>query len=290
MIFTVSHLTRYAYARPVDLGTHLLHLQPRTLPNQRVIETQLIPTPAPSRITHGEDCFGNAITWMFVDTPHPRFAVTMQARVDVTAPAWPAPHETPNWEAVSQAAFAGGRAYQAAEFLFPSHKVPATPEASDYAKQSFTPNRPILAALLDLNDRINRDFKFRGGATTVNTPIKQVLAQRAGVCQDFSHLMIAGLRGMGLPARYVSGYIRTKPPPGQPRRIGADQSHAWVSAWLGPEHGWIDLDPTNGITIADEHVTLGWGRDYSDVSPICGVILGGGRHTVSVSVDLDALQ
>jgi transglutaminase-like putative cysteine protease len=288
MTYAVSHVTRYVYSRPVDLGAHLIHLLPRPLPSQRILAASLVPVPLPGRVEHGHDCFGNETSWMFLDVPHPRFEVTLTARVAVQAGRAPAPAETPAWQEVSYAAFGGGQAgFDAAEFLFESPMAVAVPEARDYAERSFPDRRPILEALLDLNARIRRDFAFRAGVTTVNTPVRQVLAQRAGVCQDFSHLMIAGLRSIGLPARYVSGYIRTRPPPGQVRRRGADQSHAWVGCWLGPEHGWIDLDPTNGIVVAEEHVVLGWGRDYSDVSPICGVILGGGSHSVSVSVDLE---
>jgi len=291
MIFAVHHRTRYAYGTPVDLGAHLLHLLPRSLPWQRVIRATLTPDPAPSKRLSGTDCFGNLIDWMFLDTPHPSFEVNLQATVEVTGRPLADPAETPAWEAVSRAAFGGGAAgYEAAEFLFDSPRVGLIAEARDYAEKSFPDGRPILEGVLDFNARIRRDFAFRAGVTTINTPVRQVLAQRAGVCQDFSHLMIAGLRGLGLPARYVSGYIRTKPPPGQKRRRGADQSHAWVGAWLGPDHGWVDIDPTNGIVVSEEHVVLGWGRDYSDVSPICGVILGGGKHSVSVGVDLEPAE
>ncbi len=278
MIYAVHHRTHYTYGSPVDLGVHLLHLHPRTLSWQRVIRTSLTPAPAPSRIIGGTDCFGNDVCWMFLDSPHPEFEVNLEAVVEVTAPAVPAPDETPAWEAVSRAAFGGGPdGFAAAEFLFDSPMVTMVPEARDYAAKSFPESRPILEAVLDLNARIRRDFAFRGGVTTVNTPVRQVLAQRAGVCQDFSHLMIAGLRGIGLP-------------PGQTRRRGADQSHAWVGCWLGPRHGWVDVDPTNGIVVAEEHVVLGWGRDYGDISPIFGVILGGGKHTVSVGVDLEPAE
>ena len=140
--------------------------------------------------------------------------------------------------------------------------------------------------LLALNARIFRDFRFRSGATSISTPVSEVLARREGVCQDFTHLMLCGLRGLGLPARYMSGYIRTRPPPGQQRRIGADQSHAWVSAWLGVNRGWVDLDPTNDVMVSTEHVALGWGRDFSDISPLRGIILGGGRHSLHVGFDL----
>ena len=165
--------------------------------------------------------------------------------------------------------------------------APLDPEAGAYAAPSFPPGRPVLAGLRDLMGRIRREFAFRAGVTTIATPVAKVLQLRAGVCQDFTHLMIAGLRCLGLPARYVSGYIRTRPPPGAVRRRGADQSHAWVGAWLGPEHGWVDVDPTNNLIVSDEHVVLGWGRDFGDVSPVRGVILGGGRHSLTVAVDVE---
>jgi transglutaminase-like putative cysteine protease len=288
MIYAVHHRTKYTYGTPVDLGAHLLHLHPRSLPWQRVIASRLTADPVPSKTVGGTDCFGNDVCWMFVDVPHPTFEVSLEAKVEVTAPFVPEPQDTPAWEKVSHSAYAGGAGcLEAGEFLFDSPMVSIVPEARDYAAISFPAGRTILEGVLDMNARIRRDFAFRGGVTTVNTPVRQVLAQRAGVCQDFSHLMIAGLRGLGLPARYTSGYIRTKPPPGQKRRRGADQSHAWVGCWLGPEHGWVDVDPTNGIVVAEEHVVLGWGRDYGDVSPIFGVILGGGKHSVSVGVDLE---
>jgi transglutaminase-like putative cysteine protease len=287
MIYTVRHVTQYEYGDPVDLGAHLLHLRPRNLSWQTVLDASLTAIPAPARLDQGEDCFGNNVDWLYLDAPHPRFQVTLDARVDVGAPKPPDPATTPAWQNVAAAAFAGGPyGFEAAEFLFDSPLVATIPEARDYAARSFPPERPILEALLDLNARIRRDFEFKAGVTSINTPVRQVLAQRAGVCQDFSHLMIAGLRAIGLPARYVSGYIRTYTPPGGKRRLGSDQSHAWVGCWMGPAHGWIDLDPTNGLVIADEHVVLGWGRDYSDTCPVRGVILGGGDHSVHVGVDL----
>jgi transglutaminase-like putative cysteine protease len=287
MMYAVRHVTRYGYGSPVDLGAHLLHLRPRALPWQRVLGVSLTAWPVPALRRQGEDCFGNPVDWLMLDAPHPDFQVTMEALVEVAAPAPPDPAATPPWDDVARAAFAGGpHGFEAAEFLFDSPMIAAIPEARDYAARSFPARRPILEALLDLNARIRRDFTFRPGVTSVDTPVRQVLAQRAGVCQDFSHLMIAGLRGLGLPARYVSGYIRTIAPPGMRRRLGSDQSHAWVAGWMGPDLGWIDLDPTNGLVVADEHVVLGWGRDYSDTCPVRGIILGGGDHCVSVGVDL----
>ena len=208
--------------------------------------------------------------------------------------AFPAPPEataTLAWEDVAAAALQGGAAaWQAAEFLFDSPHAPADAAVRAYAAESFPPRRPVLAGLQEFAARIRRDFAFRPGATTISTRPATVLAQKAGVCQDFTHLMLAGVRGLGLPARYVSGYICTKPRPGQERRRGADQSHAWVGCWLGAESGWVDLDPTNNLMVQDEHVVIAWGRDYGDISPVRGVITGGGGHTLSVSVDLDPSQ
>jgi len=287
MKYRVRHETLYTYAEPVDLASHMVHLSPRALPHQRVLSVALSADPPPARISLAADYFGNEVRWMFIDRPHERFTVLLDAAVDVAFPPAPPPTATPAWEHVARDARAGGpRGWQAAEFAFASDMAPADPAVGAYVRPCFPPGRPVLIGLLDLTARINRDFAFRPGVTTIQTPVDRVLAQRAGVCQDFTHLMLAGLRTLGLPARYVSGYLRTRPPAGQATRRGADQSHAWVGAWLGPDHGWIDLDPTNNLVVADEHVVLAWGRDYGDVSPNRGVILGGGQHTVSVSVDL----
>lgn len=290
MIYRVHHRTRYVYGGPVDLATHMLHLRPRALPGrQRVIESDIVAEPLPGRRSEGTDHFGNGVTWLFLDRPHPEFEVAVEAKVEVEFPAPPPPEATLPWEAVAEAARQRGAGVaEAAEFAVSSQMAPAHDGAAAYARPSFAPGRPALAALLDFNQRIRTDFAFRAGVTTLSTPISEVLARREGVCQDFTHLMIGALRGLGLPARYVSGYIRTRPPPGQMRRRGADQSHAWVGCWLGPDQGWVDLDPTNGIVVKDEHVVLAWGRDYGDISPVRGVVLGGGvSHSLTVSVDLE---
>ncbi len=288
MKYRVRHVTTYRYAEPVDLGSHMLHLSPRTLPFQAVLDANIATLPEPSRASERLDHFGNPVQWLFMDRPHDRFEVTLDATVDVLFPRQADPALSMPWEQVAAAARDGGaQAWQASEFVFDSPMLPLEPGAGGYAAASFPPGRPILAALIDLNGRIRKDFAFRSGVTTISTPVARVLAQRAGVCQDFTHLMISGLRALGLPARYVSGYLRTTPPPGVTGRRGADQSHAWVGAWLGPEHGWVDLDPTNDLIVRDEHVVLAWGRDYGDISPVRGMILGGGHHTVSVAVDLD---
>ena len=291
MRYRITHATSYDYATPVDLASHMLHLLPRDVRGQTVISAELEADPLPGRMNLADDHFGNHVSWMFLDRRHDVFAVTLRAEVEVFFPPPPPMDETLPWEEVASLALAGGPgAWQAAEFLFDSPMLPAEPAAGVYVAVSFPPGRPVLEGLLDLNARIRREFSFKAGVTNVQTTVAKVLSQRAGVCQDFTHLMIAGLRAIGLPARYVSGYLRTRPPVGQPARRGADQSHAWVGAWMGPEHGWVDLDPTNNLVVKDEHVVLAYGRDYSDISPVRGVILGGGRHSVSVGVDLEAVE
>ena len=289
MRYRVQHTTRYAYGSPVELAAHMVHLRPRPQPWQTVVSESIISTPTPARRRDGVDHFGNFVTWLFLDLPHADFEVTSDAIVDVSCPPLPDPADTPAWETVVQAARAP-TGWQAVEFQFGTAMAPFNADSKDYVSKSFPKGRPVLEALLDLNERFHREFRFRSGVTTISTPVSQVMQRREGVCQDFSHALISGLRGIGVPARYTSGYIRTKPPPGQVKRKGADQSHAWVGAWLGPEHGWVDIDPTNGIVVRDEHVLLGWGRDFSDVSPVRGVILGGGDHSVSVSVDLEPVN
>ena len=286
MILRVRHLTTYEYGEPVDLATHMLHLSPRSLPHQRVLRERIASTPAAARTTQGEDHFGNHVTWIFLDDPHAQFSVLAEAEVDVSFPPAP-PGPTPAWEDVACHTM---RHVEAAEFTFDSPMLKRGAAALAFAAPSFPAGRPVLDGLLDLNGRFRREFRFRSGVTTISTPVEDVLHRREGVCQDFAHAMIAGLRSLGLPARYVSGYVRTYPPPGQPKRQGSDMSHAWVSAWMGPALGWLDLDPTNDLVVHEEHVVLGWGRDFGDVSPLRGVILGGGRHRVDVAVDLEPAE
>lgn len=285
--YALRHVTRYRYAHAVDLANHLLHLTPRALPGQAVQAVRLDVTPAPAYRTDGHDHFGNGVTWLSVEAPHEALEVVLDAVVTVGFAPPPAANTTPPWELVRDAALRPEGAW-ATEFMLPSALAPADAGAGAYVAQSFPPGRPVLAGLLEVTGRIKRDFAFKPGVTTISTPVSQVLSLRGGVCQDFAHLMIAGLRAIGLPARYCSGYVRTRPPPGQQRRQGADQSHAWVGAWLGPAHGWVDLDPTNDLVVADEHVLLGWGRDYADISPVKGILLGGGKQVLEVSVDLVA--
>jgi transglutaminase-like putative cysteine protease len=285
MMYWVRHITAYAYDQPVDLAAHLLHLKPRALPGQRVIHARIRCQPAPDHATETHDHFGNAATRIFIAAPHQHFEVTAEALVAVDFPPPPPPEATLPWNIVADQAQRG--CDEATEYLHASAHAPALAEAAEFARPCFPPGRPVLAALLHLNARIATEFRFQAGVTSISTPVEEVLRLRRGVCQDFTHLMIAALRGLGLPARYMSGYIRTRPLPGQERRRGADQSHAWVGAWLGERDGWVGLDPTNGIVVRDEHVVIAWGRDFADISPLRGVILGGGAHHLSVSVDLE---
>ena len=277
----VLHRTTYTYVDPVELGAHLLHLRPRIVPHQTLHAFAIdVGGATDPRLTHGHDHYGNPVSWLFLSGLHGALVVESRAEVEV-APR-PIPDQTPAWERVAAAAVSAS----ASEFLFASPRVPHLTQAHTWAASSLPPGRPVLAGVLDLMHRFKTEFQFDPTATTVSTSVARVLELRAGVCQDFAHVMIAGLRTHGIPARYVSGYLRTVPPPGKPRLVGADQSHAWVGVWLGPDQGWIDVDPTNQIVVQDGHVVLGWGRDYSDVSPVRGVLLGGGEHTLKVSVDI----
>jgi len=286
VIYRLRHVTTYAYAHAVDLAAHLLLLTPRALPHQHVSRTVLGVTPTPSHMTQAADHFGNEATRVFLDVPHARFEVVAEALVEVRFPDPPPAAVTPPWESVA----ASARRSEAAEFVFPSPLAPLVPAATGYAAASFPAGRPVLSGLLELMGRIRRDFTYKPGVTGIHTQVAEVLAGRSGVCQDFAHVMISALRGLGLPARYVSGYVRTRPPPGGVARRGADQSHAWVEAWMGQGFGWVGLDPTNDIVVRDEHVVLAWGRDFADVSPLRGVILGGGEHGLWVAVDLEEAE
>ncbi len=282
MIYRLHHATIYEYAEPVVLGTHFMHLLPRTRPGQVIREAQLDISPSPDSRRNEIDHFGNFTTTVSLAVPHREFVVALSATVDVIQPQ--PPQFTPRWEAVAAAAIIHP---QIAEFCLPSQLAKPTPDIADYATISFPPGRAILPGLLELNQRLFNDMTYRGGVTNTTTTAAQALRTRTGVCQDYAHLMIAALRAVGLPARYVSGYLRTWPLAGQEKRRGADQSHAWVAAWAGEEIGWVDFDPTNNLLVKDEHVTLAWGRDFGDVSPLRGIILGGGRHSLRVNVDLD---
>jgi transglutaminase-like putative cysteine protease len=286
MIYAVSHRTIYSYGEPVDLAHHVLRLTPRSFAHQRVVEAAIAADPLPVGSRADVDHFGNAVSYLNIVESHERFVVEARCTVDVGFP--PPPAHSPPWEAVRDALAEDGfpADVEAAEFVHPTPLTPAIPAVAAYAAASFAPGRPLFDAARALTARIRADFAFDPHATDVTTPIAEVMEKRRGVCQDFAHVELAALRSLGLAARYVSGYIRTTPPQGGARRESADASHAWISVFC-PGHGWVDLDPTNDLVVADEHVVLAWGRDYGDVAPIRGVILGGGRHRLDVDVRLE---
>jgi len=280
MRLNVVHETHYAYSSPVVLSQQLLHLTPRVLPWQECHAHRISVEPSPGEYDARDDYFGNRMAIALIAAPH-RDLLVRAASVVSVAPREKAALARPQaaWESVREHSRA-----KAAEFLYESPHVESLRELADYAAKSLARGRGALEAALDLAHRIHQDFEFDKTATSVSTPLREVLKRRRGVCQDFAHLMIGGLRANGLPARYVSGYLLTEPPPGRPRLIGADASHAWVAAWCGEDAGWVDLDPTNDCVVDDEHVTLGWGRDFGDVTPMRGVILGGGEQELKVRV------
>ena len=287
MLFDVRHRTTYRYSQPVSISHHVLHLMPRRSDRQIVHASRLSVDPAPTVRSDATDYFGNQVAYLTLQDQHETLGIEACSRVEVVAPPDHLPQRTTPWDQVfAQLESSASRAaLDVLQFAFESPFTRATADLAAYARESFVPGRPILEAALDLTGRIFRDFRYESGTTSVSTPVEEVFRSRHGVCQDFAHLELACLRALALPARYVSGYLLTRPPPGQPRRIGADASHAWLSVWCA-EAGWVDLDPTNDTIARDEHVTLAWGRDYGDISPINGVIFGGGEHTIDVAVDV----
>lgn len=284
--YTVIHETRYAYRVAVSQSWQLAHLTPRELPWQRVLQHALEIEPAADERSEARDSFGNAATHFALRGPHALLAVTMRARVEVDERPSPPEASALAWEAVRDAALGAPQdGLLPARLAQPSALVPWSEAARAYATPSFAPGRPWLAAVSDLMHRIHADFAFEPGATTVTTQVDEVLEERRGVCQDFAHVMIACLRGLGLPARYTSGYLRTDPPPGRKRLLGADASHAWCGAWA-PGHGWVEFDPTNDTRADRRHLTLAWGCDFADVVPLRGVILGGRGQSMSVAVSV----
>ena len=287
MIYDVRHKTVYRYTLPVSMSHHLLHLEPRDTGHQRVEWFAIRIDPEPGFDDRSTDAFGNPTRTITLDQSHDKLVIEAESRVHLAPRDLPEALATPPWEDVAALRMAAmdDPSMDASRFAFASPFAEPDDALEHYARESFTPGRPILDAAIELNRRIFRDFIFDASATTIATPVAEVFAKRRGVCQDFSHLMLACLRAIGLPARYQSGYLLTRPPEGQERLVGADASHAWVSVYV-PRTGWVELDPTNDCLPMQEHVTLAWGRDYSDVSPIGGIVYGGGLHDPEVAVDV----
>ena len=288
MIYDIRQVTTYHYASHVAYARHVLRLTPIDRPGQRVHATALDVEPAPMERREGSDFFGNRMTWIELDKPHDMLSVRVAARVAVKRDAALTVETTPPWEEVRAVAFASLdlSPNSPTHYLFASRQVSLDPEIRAYAAESFSPGRPLLDAAVELMKRIKADFVYEIGATTASTTPPMSFALRRGVCQDFAHIMISGMRGLGLPAAYVSGYLRTGHSPDEDELTGADAMHAWVLVWCGEEAGWVGLDPTNAIFAGDDHIVLAIGRDYADVAPIDGVIFasGGQRLEVSVSV------
>ena len=289
MMYDIRHRTTFTYEDVVSVSHHVLHLSPRRHPRQRALETAMLIDPSPAVDSQGSDYFGNPVHYLTVQEPHDQLVVEARSRIDVQPlPASIDLGASERWVETreSLAAAADDTTLQAFQFVFDSPYSVADEDVRDYALQSFVGDRPVLEAAMDLTSRIYREFEYRGGVSDVSTPVRDVFGMRKGVCQDFAHLEIACLRSLGLAARYVSGYLRTRPPEGKEKLVGADASHAWLSVWCG-SNGWVDFDPTNNVIPNVEHITIGWGRDYGDVSPINGFIVGGGAHQVAVAVDVN---
>ena len=300
MKYRVVHKTTYVSADPVSVGHNEAWLTPRDTPTQRVLSQHISISPEPSNRSSLVDYFGNTVTLFSFNQGYQTLTVAAEAEVEVVGRVgWverseahqSTPLSSPAWEKVARDIHARATPadLDAYEFTFDSPRCRSAPEFAEYAHPSSTPERPILELLADLMGRFHSEFRYDSAATTVSTPVEQVFRQKGGVCQDFSHLMISMCRSLGLAARYVSGYLRTLPPPGKPKLVGADASHAWLAVYCGAL-GWVDLDPTNNVFPANDHITIAWGRDYGDVAPVKGVYVGGSSPQPQVSVDVSPLD
>lgn len=287
IVYEVSHRTTYRYSTPVALSHHLLHLTPRPCPNQICHRSVLTISPTPTAHTTGVDYFGNPVAFVTLQHQHKKLTLQVRSVIEVIPTERPDPEATRPWDAIfgRLARASDDPSLEALQYAFESPQTRTTEEIRAFSARLFPPGRPVLAGALALTTALHRELTFDTTATTVSTPLAEVWRTRRGVCQDFAHLQIACLRALRIPARYVSGYILTHPPEGKDKLIGADASHAWLSVWCDA-HGWVDVDPTNNLWVASEHVTLAWGREYSDISPVNGAIFGGGAQAIDVGVDM----
>jgi transglutaminase-like putative cysteine protease len=288
VIYDIRHVTTYSYESPVSFARCSLRLEPRSGDGQQLVSHTVDIRPRPAERTIRHDFFGTHTESVSIETAHRSLRIDSRSRVSVLRRAPDRAAPSPAWESVRDVAFEATSLGPASPigYVFASPLVPVQQPVTLYAALSFPPGRGILAGAVDLMHRIRTEFKYDPKATVISTPLDEVFEKRHGVCQDFAHVMIAGLRGLGLPAAYVSGYLRTIPPPGKPRLQGADATHAWVSLWCGEEIGWIGFDPTNDILVENDHIVLAVGRDFSDVSPVDGIIVGSRRQRLAVAVDV----
>lgn len=290
MRYRIRHTTKYAYSEPVAVCHNLVRLAPRATERQAVRSYRLVVAPEPSDLVQRDDPLGNRVDYFSIQEAHHGLSLSAFSEIEVKESASAVMGST-TVEQLQEDLRRRDKpnTAEAYRFVFPSHHVPLLHRLKQYGEVSFAPTRSVIEGARELTTRIYNDFEYDPRATNVSTPISEAFEKRAGVCQDFAHLQIACLRTLGVPARYVSGYLRTIPPEGQERLVGADASHAWVSVYCGSA-GWVDFDPTNDCIPGGDHVTVGYGRDYADVCPIQGVFVGGGQHTMEVSVDVEPLS
>jgi transglutaminase-like putative cysteine protease len=288
VIYDIRHVTSYAYDTTVSFARCSLRLQPRSGDGQQLISHAVDIRPRPADRTVRHDFFGTHTESVVIETPHRNLRIDSRSRVSVSRSTPGRAAQSPPWESVRDLAFEATSLGPASPigYIFASPLVPVQRPVTAYASASFARGNGILAGAVDLMHRIRTEFKYDPKATVISTPLTEVFEKRHGVCQDFAHVMIAGLRGLGLPAAYVSGYLRTIPPPGKPRLQGADATHAWVSLWCGVQMGWVGFDPTNDVLVENDHIELAVGRDFSDVSPVDGIIVGSRKQKLNVAVDV----
>ncbi|MCG2634109.1 MAG: transglutaminase family protein [Gammaproteobacteria bacterium] len=292
MKYRVSHRTHYKYPQAVVTCYNEAHLLPRDCVGQTCLQTRLSVDPLPTDYRERQDFFGNTTTYFEIHRPHQELTITAVSEISMGGTPPQLEFGSPTtWEQVRDKLKLDQAPDdpEALQFTMDSRRVRASADLLQFAQPSFPPARPLIEGVKDLIGRIHGEFTFDPQFTEVTTPLSEVLKHRRGVCQDFAHLAIGALRSLGLAARYVSGYLETRPPPGQEKLVGADASHAWISVYL-PNTGWLDFDPTNNLDSMERYITTAWGRDYSDVTPLKGVIYGGGKkHQLNVSVDVQAL-
>lgn len=292
MNYNITHKTEYSYTHPVNLCYNEARLTPRNFTDQVCLNSQFVVEPEPKECRERQDFFGNTVYYFTIQQPHNQLTVTVTSHVDVKGRerqrnfaerlAWEETHRQLHTDSDPEI-------LEMRQYILNSPMIPAMPELRAYAEKSFPKGCPLLEAVEDLTTRLYADFTYDPGFTTIATPLADVIKHRRGVCQDFAHLGIGCLRALGLAARYVSGYIETDPPPDQELLAGADASHAWFSVYL-PQLGWIDFDPTNNQIPTDRHITIAWGRDYADVTPLKGVVFGSGTHALFVAVDCERIS
>jgi transglutaminase-like putative cysteine protease len=289
--YRVTHSTLYGYDEAIPLSHNMIRMRPREHHGQACLQYELLVLPAPTIKNEGFDYFGNHVTWFSLQEPHTTLRIAAQSEVEMTSSGPRDVNLGPSWEQALQilSIAPDHETLAAREFVFESMHVPWSTELAEFARGSFPAGRPFVACVFDLTERIYHDFKFLAGSTEIDTSVEEVFQSHQGVCQDFAHLQICCLRSMGFAARYVSGYLVTYPPPGKPRLVGGDVSHAWVSAYV-PSIGWVDFDPTNGVMPSDGHITVAWGRDYDDVGPSRGILIGGQSQSMDVSVDVAPIE